>query len=88
MSDNEKAEGGAMYAIEISFARDPYGDRSYVRREADPELAAQVYESEAGTPRSELCALIEELDEGKRLESVDDETGKTVAAFELVEAVV
>ena len=77
-----------MYAVETTFDRDLYGKRNRYERFEDPDLAVQRFESEAGTPRRELDALLEELTKGEKLESFDDETGKRVIAFELVEAVV
>lgn len=77
-----------MYAVEVTFDRDPYGHRSEYRRFEEPEIAIQFFESEAGTPPCDRALLMEELWLGEKLEEHDEETGKRVVAFELVEAVV
>jgi hypothetical protein len=77
-----------MFAVEVTFDRDLYGKRSRYETFEEPELAAQHFESEAEPPKSELAELVEQLACEGKLEFFDDETGKKVVAFELVEAVV
>jgi hypothetical protein len=89
-----------VFAVEVTFDRDPYGHRSEYRRFEEPEIAAQFFESEAepgSLPKIDpaeparnsypLSQIVEDLTLGERLESFNDETGKRVVAFELVEAV-
>ncbi len=76
------------YAVEVTYDRDLYGAYSRHETREEPEVAAQLFESEANTPRAELPDLIEALADGQRLERFDEETGKRVVAHELVEAVV
>ncbi|HEY6731927.1 MAG TPA: hypothetical protein VI039_13005 [Solirubrobacterales bacterium] len=78
-----------MYAVEITYDRDRYGHRSRCFRDIqEPEQAAQIFESEAEPPKPELGELVERLALGEKLEDFNDETGKTVVAYELVGAVV
>jgi hypothetical protein len=77
-----------MYAVEVTFDRDPYGHRSIYKRFEEPEIAAQFFESEGEPPRCELALFVEELAAGEKLELFNEETGKRVVAFELVGAVV
>lgn len=86
--DPKTEDGESMFAIEVTFDRNPSGDRNFCRHEAEPEIAAQVFESEAEPRKCELAALVEALASGERLESFNEETAKRVVAFELVEAVV
>jgi hypothetical protein len=77
-----------VIAVEVTYDRDPAGHRSVYERFEEPEIAAQFFESEAGTPPSDRALLVEELSLGKKLEEYDEETGKRVVAYELVGAVV
>lgn len=77
-----------MFAIETTFDRDLYGKRSRCVRVEEPEEAAQIFESEAEPPKCELAELVEQLGLGEKLESFDDVTGKSVVAYEVVQAVV
>ena len=75
-----------MFAVEVTFDRDPYGHRSEYDRFEEPEIAVQRFESEAGTPPCDRALLMEELVTEEKIEEHDQETGKRVVAFELVEA--
>lgn len=77
-----------MYAVEVTYEHDRYGHRSEYKRFEEPEIAAQYFESEAEPSKPELALLVEELAVDGKLESFNEETGKRVVAFELVEAVV
>jgi len=89
-----------VFAVEITFARDPYGHLSRCEHFEEPEMAAQLFESEAEPgllPKRDpsepartsypLSEIVEDLALGERVESFKEETGKRVRAFELVEAV-
>ena len=75
-----------MYAVETTFDRDLYGHRSECKHFEEPEIAAQYFESEVEPPKPELAELIERLALDGKLEDFNDETGKRVVAYGLVEA--
>jgi hypothetical protein len=75
-----------MFAVEVTYDRDLYGNRSILKEFEEPEIAAQFFESETEPPRQELALLIEELVTEGKIEDFNDETGKRVVAREIAPA--